>query len=44
MELLMQPYVVALPILMVEGISMTRLVVGNGVAVTETVIGFGCTT
>ena len=40
MELLVQPYMVALPILMVEGISMTRLV-GNGVAVTETVTGLG---
>ena len=44
MELLVQPYMVALPILIVESISMTRLVVGNGVTVTETVTGFGRTT
>ena len=41
MSLLVHPNVVVLPIRMIEGVSLFRLVVGEGVQVIETVTGFG---
>lgn len=39
--LLVHPHVVVLPINLIEGVVMFRLVVGDGVRVTETVGGLG---
>ena len=41
MSLLVRPHAVVVPVRMVEGVRLFRLVVGEGVRVTETVTGLG---